>query len=94
MPNRESALESYLDQKVRKIGGLTRKFVCPGNRGVTDRIVIYKGTVWFVELKTVDGVTASHQIREHNKLISVGANVAVLVGHKEVREFVEKIKNA
>lgn len=48
---REKSLESYFMDKVNALGGICYKFVSPGNSGVPDRVVIYKGCVVFVELK-------------------------------------------
>ena len=55
MPELEKSVESYLTKQVNKLGGLCWKWVSPGNSGVPDRIVIYKGSVVFVELKRPKG---------------------------------------
>lgn len=48
---RENKIEKYLVSQVNRIGGLCLKFVSPGNSGVPDRIVMFQGTIVFVELK-------------------------------------------
>jgi VRR-NUC domain. len=48
---REKSIESYFMDKIKAIGGICYKFVSPGNSGVPDRVVLYKGCVVFVELK-------------------------------------------
>lgn len=88
---REAKVERYLDQCVRSIGGLTRKWVSPGVDGVPDRIVIAGGKVWFVEVKTSDGVLSDAQKREHIRLRDAGANVTTVYGHAGVDEFIERI---
>tara|TARA_R110002167_G_scaffold360681_1_gene578422 strand:+ start:17 stop:292 length:276 start_codon:yes stop_codon:yes gene_type:complete len=85
---RENKVEKYLDSQVVKLGGLTRKWTSPGRDGVPDRIVIVKGKVWFVEVKTVVGVLSEAQKREHTRLIDAGANVVTVRGNKGVEEFI------
>ena len=49
---REKTVENYLRQKIEKNGGVCLKFVCPGSRGVPDRICLFpNGVVAFVEVK-------------------------------------------
>ena len=88
---RENKVEKYLDSQVVKLGGLTRKWTSPGRDGVPDRIVIVKGKVWFVEVKTVVGVLSEAQKREHTRLIDAGANVVTVRGNKGVEEFISCI---
>jgi len=42
---RENKVEKYLDKEVSKIGGITRKWVCPGRDGVPDRICFINADV-------------------------------------------------
>ena len=42
---RENAVEKYLDSEIKKLGGITRKWISPGRDGVPDRIVINTITV-------------------------------------------------
>lgn len=86
---RENKIEMYLDKKIQGIGGITRKWVSPGRDGVPDRIVIFKGNVFFVEVKTYDGKLSNVQKREHERLKSNGAMVYTLKGVLEVKDFVE-----
>ena len=52
----EKEVEKFLVREVKKIGGVSFKFISPGNAGVPDRIVILPtGKVVFVELKTDKG---------------------------------------
>lgn len=89
---RENKVEKYLDSEVTKLGGLTRKWVSPGRDGVPDRIVILNGLVWFVEVKTIDGVTSEAQKREHKRLIDSGANVTTVKGNKGVDLLIKDLK--
>ena len=87
---RENKVEVYLDQEIRKLGGITRKWT--GHPGIPDRIVIIKGRVVFVEVKTVDGRSSSVQKREHARLEENGANVAIVYGNHGVDEFIYALK--
>lgn len=90
MGKRERKVEDYLDEQVSEVlGGITRKWVSPGYDGVPDRIIIFKGNVWFVEVKTVDGRLSPEQKREIIRLRSNGVNVICLFGRKDVTKFIE-----
>lgn len=86
---RENKVEKYLDSEVKKLGGITRKWVSPGRDGVPDRIVILRGTVWFVEVKTVDGKSTPVQKREQERLMQCGALVHTVYGESDVDLFIE-----
>jgi hypothetical protein len=86
---RENKVERYLDSEVKRLGGTTRKWVSPGRNGVPDRIVIWRGVICFVELKTVDGVLSSVQGREIDRLREHGAVVFIASGKPGVDEFIK-----
>ncbi len=92
MGKRENKVESYLDEQVNLIGGLTRKWVSPGRDGVPDRIVVLIDKIRFVEIKTVDGVLSSCQRRECVRLAQAGAEVWVLSGKVWVDKFTKHVK--
>ena len=89
MGKRENKVENYLKSEVKKLGGISRKWVSPGRDGVTDQIIIVDGVVWFVEVKTVDGRLSPPQIREHKRLRDAGANVTTVYGEMGVDVFIE-----
>lgn len=92
---RERKVETYLDQRVRELGGITRKWT--GHLGVPDRIVITPRGVWFVEVKTVDGALSPVQEREHARIIDAAGTddvVRTVYGHNDVDHFIETINNA
>jgi hypothetical protein len=89
---RENKVEMYLNKEVVKLGGITRKWVCPSNDGVTDRIVIIRGLVVFVEVKTVEGRLAPVQIREHERLVEHGAKVRTVYGEGGVNDFINWVR--
>lgn len=90
MGERERKIETYLNEQVSKIlKGTTRKWTSPGYDGVPDRIVIFNGNVWFVEVKTTDGKLSLKQKREMTRLRKYGANVIYIFGKKDVDKFIE-----
>jgi len=87
MGARENKVETYLDDEVKKLDGITRKWVSPGRDGVPDRIVILNGDIFFVEVKTTDGILSPMQKREQQKLRKAGAKVFTVYGEKGVNEL-------
>lgn len=87
---REAKVEKYLDAEVKKCGGITRKWVCPGRDGVPDRIVIHNGEVFLVEVKTDEGKLSYAQGREHIRLIDTGAKVFTVYGESGVNKFIKE----
>jgi hypothetical protein len=88
---RERDVETYFVRRVKEAGGLQRKFVSPGHRGVPDRIVVYFGDVYFVELKAPGKDLRPDQSREHDRLFAAGAGVWVAASKGEVDTFIEFI---
>jgi len=76
---RETAVERYLRLRVKQTGGITRKFVSPGQRHVPDRIVMYPGGLLvFVECKRPGEKPNPGQLREHERLRALGQVVHVI----------------
>jgi len=75
---RESEIERYLVQRARTLGGVAYKFVSPGRVGVPDRIVVMPDRLMFVELKAPGKKPEPHQLREHQRLRSMGQSVYVV----------------
>lgn len=89
---RENKVEKYLDQCVKDMGGLTRKWVSPGRDGVPDRIVVVAGVVYFVEVKTLDGALSPAQEREQERLRRAGAAVITVWGSDSVDAFIGHLR--
>lgn len=85
---RESTFEAKFGKMVKRLGGLSYKWVSPGNAGVPDRIVVFPpGTwiretlvegIWFVELKSTKGRLTPRQRHQHDRLRQRGARVLTL----------------
>jgi hypothetical protein len=86
---RESDIEAYFVKRVKEAGGLQRKFISPGVRGVPDRIAIFEGRVMFVELKAPGKFLRADQIREHDRLRAHGADTYVIDCEESVDYFIE-----
>ena len=87
----EKEIEQYLTKRVKAIGGLCMKWVSPGNRGVPDRIVMYQGGVWFVEMKRTGEQARALQRVMHEKLKGVGMKVFVIDSKDGVDDFISTI---
>lgn len=88
---RERQVETYLKSSVKRIGGLTRKYVSPGYAGVPDRLVFYKGKIFLVELKTQGGLLSAVQHVEIKRMAQVGVPVIVLSSKAEVDKFMKDL---
>ena len=88
---RENKVEKHLDDGVKQLGGITRKWVSPGVDGVPDRIV-FIGEVFFCEVKTVDGGYEAGQLREHDRLRDHGAIVCTVWGETGVNQLIEELR--
>lgn len=84
---RESKVEKYLREQVKKAGGEAEKFVSPGKKNVPDRIVSWPfNIIHFVETKATDKKPNSGQARDHKRRRARGNTVLVL-------DTVEKVDN-
>ena len=95
---RETVVETHLRKKATAAGALVRKMVWPGHRGAPDRLVIwktlsentlyYEADIDFVELKRPGGTLEDHQVREHEKLRSMGCAVYTLDSIEAVDRYI------
>lgn len=75
----ESKVEQHFVKRAKACGGEVRKLAYVGRRAATDRLLVLPwGRVFFVELKRPGKDAEDHQLREHNRLRRVGADVRVL----------------
>ena len=80
----ERDIERYLVAEVRKRGGEAYKFTSPAMRGVSDRLVVMPGVVWFVELKTPTGRLTPLQERFRDRMLQLLQRHVVLRSKEEV----------
>lgn len=88
---RERDIERYFIKRIVEAGGLQRKFTSPGRKGVPDRLVVFRGDVYFVELKAPGKFLRDDQIREHEHLRKAGAKTLVVDSLAAVDYFVDYI---
>lgn len=94
MSSRERDVEKYVSEEVRKLGGLSLKFVSPGNDGMPDRILVFPdGRALFVELKTDVGRLSKVQEFQIGRLLDRGQQVCVVYGMAGAREFIRDMKD-
>lgn len=89
---RESKIEKYLNTSIEKLGGLSLKFVSPGNSGVPDRIVLFKHQVVFVELKAPKKKPRPLQVHMFRKILNQNIPVLVIDDFQAVSDLCAKLK--
>jgi hypothetical protein len=90
----ERDIERYLVDRVHELGGEAYKFTSPSHRGVFDRIVVMpRGVVWFVELKTPTGRMSRLQELFQKRLTELGQRNVVLSSKDAVNNFIEILKS-
>ena len=89
----EKAVEQYLREQVKTLGGKAYKFVSPGNAGVPDRLICLPGgKVIFVELKAPGKKSTTLQCKRQSELIKLGQIVFIANSKSEVDKIIERCK--
>ncbi|MCE1244909.1 hypothetical protein [Oryzomicrobium sp.] len=83
---RESAIEKYLVERVKALGGEVRKVRWIGRNGAPDRLAMLPGKTLWVELKAPGEKCRPHQIREHERMRRMGQRVEVVDSFEGVDE--------
>lgn len=90
---RERDVEKYIKNAAENLGCLFLKWVCPGNDGVPDRILIMPGgAICFVEVKTEAGHMTGLQAFWQKKLRGIGCGAVTVYGMTGAKEFIEVLK--
>lgn len=90
MEELEKAVEAKLRKGVKALGGVSYKWVSPGQSGVPDRIVIWPNRIDLVELKTIKGRLSPIQKRQIGRIEEVlGRKVMVLYGTADVEVYLK-----
>jgi len=90
---REDRIENYFKKRVEETGGEVRKVVFPGRRHAPDRIALWPGQLWWVELKRPGAKPRAGQHREMDRLADAGQNVTWLSSKEQIDEFIRKVRN-
>lgn len=81
----EKAIEKYLVEKVKTIGGVCLKYSNPNMDGYPDRLVVLPGgRICWVELKSKNKKPTKLQTLRHKQLADMGHDVHVIDSKKEV----------
>ena len=86
----EREIERHLADCVKMRGGISFKFISPGAIGVPDRIVLLRGKIAFVELKTMTGRVSPMQKYQHQRIEEHGFPVYVLRSFEEVDDLLRR----
>lgn len=83
----ENDIEKYLVRQIKSIGALCYKFTSPGTRGVPDRIIVYRGNVFFAELKRPGGKPRKDQLKVMEKFNDQTMPIFVIDSKEKVDKF-------
>lgn len=91
---RESEIERYAKRKFEELNCLFLKWVCPGQSGVPDRILILpNGRTIFVEMKNEKGRLSGLQKKMLYELSIRQNSTKVLSSKEQVNELADSIRN-
>lgn len=86
----ESLAERLLHDRVSAAGGLCPK-LAPVDAGIPDRLVIWEGRVYLVELKRPGGRVRPIQAAWHNRARRAGVEVVLLSGTVGVSAWLDDL---
>lgn len=91
----EKAIERYLVEQVKKLGGVCLKYSNPGTVGYPDRICLLPwGVTLWVELKSKGETLKAVQKVRIDQMNRIGHPVYVCDSKEEIDEVVEYYKNS
>lgn len=89
----EKLLEKKLSKEVKLLGGQCLKFTSPYFTGMPDRMILLpKGKVHFVELKSTSGRLSKRQKIVHAMLRDLKQGVTVIYDNNTLYNFIEQVK--
>jgi len=84
----ERDIEKALIRRIKTLGGIAYKFVSPGVTGVPDRMCLFpNGKLVFIELKAPRKQPTVRQLREHERIRSLGFTVLVIDNLEDANAF-------
>lgn len=90
----EKDIEKSVRLKIEQLGGELKKWVCPGETGVPDRICILPGdVVIFIEFKKPGGKLAERQKYWRDKLIGMGCQYRLIESVGKAKLFLEEVEH-
>lgn len=88
----EASLEKHFSKECRRLGLPTLKLAIRFRRGWPDRLVVSRGAINLVELKTETGELSPLQKVVHNLLQRFDIYIPVLRDKKSITEYLECLK--
>ena len=90
----EKDLEARLVREVKAMGGMCLKWVCPGNRGVPDRIALLPGgRVAFIEMKRPKGSRVDPLQEYWSRVLSrLGFKTYTIFTPGELEQTIQRLK--
>lgn len=89
----KKGVEAEFVKAVSLSGGKAFKFTSEMNRGVPDRLVVYPGQVWFVEIKREGGKLTPLQIEFKRFIKARKLNHFTVMGKQGINEFLMEVDN-
>lgn len=87
----EKALERYLVERVKSLGGVCLKYSNPGMVGYPDRICLLPGgRVLWVELKSKGEKPTAIQLIRHSQMSAIGHSVHVCDSRESIEQMLKK----
>lgn len=93
----EKSIENVLRKAVEAEGGLCLKWVCPGHRGVPDRMILFSGgIIAFVELKRPGAKVKAGGLQEwwREKLAGLGFLCCEISTVEQAKRLTRALANA
>ena len=90
----KNGVERKFVQAVQRAGGKAFKFTSEMNRGVSDRLVVFPGQVWFVEVKRKSGKLTPLQEHFRQFIKDFRLNHYTVYGTEQIQDFLNKVKEA
>jgi len=99
----EGEVQAYGAEQLKKHGCLVRKISYEGRRGCPDQLVLIppvlcgvlvwrKEMVIFIEYKKAKNIEPEpHQLREHERMRAVGADVRVIGGKEQIDALIKEL---
>lgn len=93
----EKSIENILRQAVEAEGGMCLKWVCPGHKGVPDRMILFPdGIIAFVELKRPGAKVKAGGLQEwwQQRLVELGFPCYEISTVEQAKRFTRALANA
>lgn len=88
----ESRLERRLGREVKRLGGISAKWVSPGLAGVPDRILFFPGgRIVFVEMKAPGKDLRVLQAKRRQQLTNLGFKAIKIDSDKQIDALIREV---